>query len=140
VKPVVIDASAAATWLIPDERTAVAAQLYSDVMASPGLFRSPALWLWETSNILLMALRRGRVDAHGLQAGMALLADCPIEIDAPPDAHRRSQTMRLCEAHGLSYYDASYLELALRLNSQLASADRQLVNAAKACGIPCLEL
>ena len=48
--------------------------------------------------------------------------------------------MRLSEAHGLSFYDASYLELALRLNSQLASADRKLIHAAKSCGIPCLDL
>jgi predicted nucleic acid-binding protein len=139
-KPVVIDASAAAPWLIPDERTPVGAQLYMDVMASPGLFRAPALWLWETANILLVALRRGRIDPAGLQAGMALLGDCPLDIDALPDAHRRAQTMRLSEAHGLSFYDASYLELALRLNSQLASTDRKLMAAAKSCGIPCLDL
>jgi predicted nucleic acid-binding protein len=140
VKPVVIDASAAAPWLIPDERTPVAAQLYMDVLANPGLFRAPALWLWETSNILLSALRRGRIPPAGMEAGMQLLAQCPIELDSLPDAHRRAQTMRLSETHELTFYDAAYLELALRLNSQLASGDRQLVKAAKSCGIPCLEL
>ena len=46
----------------------------------------------------------------------------------------------LAQAHALSFYDASYLQLALRLNGQLASLDRALVQAAKNCGIPCLDL
>lgn len=139
-KPVVIDASAAAPWLIPDERTPVSDQLYADVIASDGIYRAPALWLWETSSILLVAHRRGRVGAEGLQAGMAVLSACPVDMDTLPDAHRRDQTMRLAEVHELSYYDAAYLELALRLNGQLASTDRRLVLAAKSCGISCLDL
>jgi len=139
-KPVVIDASAAAPWLIPDERTPVSDQLYADVIASDGVYRVPALWLWETSNVLLVAYRRGRVGDEALQSGMAMLAACPVDADAVPDAHRRDQTMRLAQVHGLTFYDAAYLELALRLNGQLASSDRQLVAAAKACGITCLDL
>jgi len=38
----------------------------------------------------------------------------------------------------LTFYDASYLELVLRLNGQLATLDRNLISAAKSCGIVCL--
>jgi predicted nucleic acid-binding protein len=140
LKPIVIDASAAAPWLIPEERTAVTDQLYADVAASSGLFHAPLLWFWETSNILLVSLRRGRITTAAMEESLALLAGCPVEMDAPPDAHRRAQIMRLAAVHNLSFYDATYLELALRLNSQLASADKALVAAAKRCGIPCLDL
>lgn len=139
-KPVVIDASAAAPWLIPEERTPVTDQLYADVMSSKGTYFAPALWLWETANILLVSFRRRRVDQGDFDAGLALLASCPVEFDALPDLHRRAQILRLANVHGLTFYDAAYLELALRLNGQLASADRQLVTAAKSCGIPCLDL
>jgi predicted nucleic acid-binding protein len=139
-KPVVIDASAAAPWLIPEERSAVTDQLFADVMSSRGTYFAPALWLWETANILLVSLRRRRVAQDGFDAGLGLLAACPVAFDALPDLHRRSQILRLANVHGLTFYDASYLELALRLNGQLASADRQLVAAAKSCGIPCLDL
>ena len=61
MRPTVIDASAAAPWFIPEERTAVTDQMYADVIASPGQFRAPSLWLWETSNILLVAFRRRRL-------------------------------------------------------------------------------
>ena len=140
MKPIVIDASAAAPWLIPEERTPVFEQLYADVKASKGLFHAPALWLWETANVMVSALRRRRLAQEDIDAGLTLLAGCPIEFDPLPDAHRRGQALRLAQVHGLTYYDAAYLELALRLNSQLASADKQLVAAAKSCGISCLDL
>ena len=57
--------------------------------------------------------------------------------DAAPNLHRRSQILRLAEAHTLSYYDASYLELVVRLNGTLVSRDVPLVHAAQACGISC---
>ena len=139
-KPIVIDASAAAPWFIPEDRSAVSEQMYADVMTSPGQFSAPSLWLWETSNILLAAFRRRRMTQDNLDAGLALLDACPIEFDPAPNLHYRSQTLRLAQAHSLSFYDASYLQLALRLNGQLASLDRTLINAAKVCGIPCLDL
>jgi predicted nucleic acid-binding protein len=74
-----------------------------------------------------------------MDGGLEILDGCPIQFDAPPNLHRRSQIMRMAQAHSLSFYDASYLELALRLNGQLASTDRKLVVAAKACGISCLD-
>ena len=140
MKPIVIDASAAAPWFIPEERTPVSDQLFAEIMASTDLFHAPALWLWETANVLLSALRRKRVRQEAMDAGLAMLAACPISFDSLPDPHRRAQTMRLAHVHSLTFYDAAYLELALRLNSQLASADKQLVSAAKKCGIHCLAL
>lgn len=50
------------------------------------------------------------------------------------------ETLRLARESGLTYYDAAYLELALRRGAQLASRDRQLVAAARAHGVECLEL
>jgi predicted nucleic acid-binding protein len=42
----------------------------------------------------------------------------------------------LAERHGLSTYDASYLELALRQGCGLITLDRALAEAANAAGIP----
>jgi predicted nucleic acid-binding protein len=61
-----------------------------------------------------------------------------VDIDPPPDMHRQAQVARLALTHGLTYYDAAYLELVLRLNGQLASRDRQLLAVARTCGIVCL--
>jgi predicted nucleic acid-binding protein len=135
VKPVVLDASAAAAWLIPDERTETADQFYVGVRTQAGRFHAPSLWHWETGNLLLMSFRRGRLEQAQLDQGLQLLAACLIEFDPPPDAHRRSQILRLAGAHQLTFYDAAYLELCLRLNSQIASTDKALLRAAQACGI-----
>jgi predicted nucleic acid-binding protein len=44
--------------------------------------------------------------------------------------------MNLARVHGLSSYDATYLELAQRLGATLASFDRQLNRTAARLGIP----
>ena len=44
-------------------------------------------------------------------------------------------TLPLAEEAGLSVYDASYLELAIRLGVTLVSADRKLCEAAKRAGV-----
>jgi predicted nucleic acid-binding protein len=43
--------------------------------------------------------------------------------------------MHLARAHNLSSYDASYLELAMRLGLPLATLDDKLKTAAKAVGV-----
>ncbi len=135
MKPVVIDASAAAAWLIPDEKTYAADQLYRLVATQADRFYAPSLWHWETGELLLISVRRGRLEPTLLDEGIGLLDACLIEFDPPPDAHRRRQILRLASAHQLSFYDAAYLELCVRLNSQLASTDRALQRAAQRCGI-----
>ena len=41
-----------------------------------------------------------------------------------PNLNRAAQIAGQARAHKLSFYDASYLELVLRLNGQLASKDK----------------
>ena len=67
-------------------------------------------------------------EALDFAAGLALRLD-----SAPVDMRSISA---LAERHGLSTYDASYLELALRLKCGLITLDRALVDAAAAAGVP----
>jgi PIN domain len=48
---------------------------------------------------------------------------------------RLARILALARRHGLSSYDATYLELAQRLGAALASFDRQLNQAARAIGV-----
>lgn len=45
-------------------------------------------------------------------------------------------TLSLAQAHGLTVYDAAYLELSQREGLPLASLDSDLVAAAKKSGVP----
>ncbi|MBI5277995.1 MAG: type II toxin-antitoxin system VapC family toxin [Burkholderiales bacterium] len=138
MKPIVIDPSAAAAWVMPDERLAAANDLYAQARTMPDLFHAPLLWLWEMGNVLVMGHRRKRLTAAEVEQGLELLASALIVFDPAPNPHRRSQIARLSLTHDLTFYDASYLELVLRLNGRLASRDRKLLDAAAACGIACL--
>ena len=137
MKPIVIDASAAAGWLIPDEQHDTGDLHYARARTRAGLYHAPALWIWEVGNTLVMAYRRNRLQRAHYERGLELVAQAQVEIDPVPTLHRRSQVLRLAEAHQLNYYDASYLELVVRLNGTLVSRDTALVRAAQACGIAC---
>ncbi|MBE7941205.1 MULTISPECIES: type II toxin-antitoxin system VapC family toxin [Ramlibacter] len=138
MKPIVIDASASAAWVMPDERNPAADELYLQARTEKDRFHAPALWPWEMGNMMVMGVQRERITADEVDAGLALVAGAHVTVEPPPDRHRQAQVARLALAHGLTYYDAAYLELVLRLNGQLASHDQQLLAAARACGIVCL--
>ena len=53
----------------------------------------------------------------------------PIFTDVLPDGEIRQRIYTIAQEHNLSYYDASYLELAHRYNLSLKTYDEDLVNA-----------
>lgn len=125
----VVDASIALTWCFEDEVSkateAIGARVDTDGAVVPNL------WKLEVANALLVAERRGRLDRHGVEQRLALLATLPISIDSDTDAIAWSDTILLARAERLTLYDAAYLELAIRRNVELASLDRDLRRAAK---------
>ncbi|MBL8291700.1 MAG: type II toxin-antitoxin system VapC family toxin [Bryobacterales bacterium] len=46
----------------------------------------------------------------------------------------------LANRHGLTVYDAAYLDLALRAGLPLASLDNALCNAARRCGVGLIQV
>lgn len=138
--PVVVDASVAAAWLLPDECSETAEDWFAQACADEGRFWAPALWCWEVGNLLLMAARRGRIAPGAVEAGLDLLLSTRVAIEDAPTPEQRRETLRLARESGLTFYDAAYLELAKRRSAQLASRDRQLIAAARARGVECLEL
>lgn len=73
---------------------------------------APALWVLECTNVLQSAQRRRRIDARRRAEIAAELGELPVRVDSStPDFVVLD---RLAAGHGLSAYDAAYLELALR--------------------------
>ena len=138
MKPIVVDSSAAGAWVLPDEVNDAAQALYLQAIEPGAAFHVPLLWSWEMGNMLVMGVKRDRISAEQLEQGLGLLANLQVQVDVPLSAHRQAQIARLALAHELTFYDATYLELVLRLNGQLASQDKKLIAAAKSCGIVCL--
>ena len=123
---------------MPDESNPAARDLYAQACADEGLFHAPGLWPWEMGNMLVMGHVRKRLTPAQVETGLGILGLAHVNLDQQLDAHRQAQVARLALTHGLTYYDACYLELVLRLNGQLASLDKRLLAAAKSCGIVCL--
>jgi predicted nucleic acid-binding protein len=128
VSDFVVDASVVLTWCFPDENSAEATRIL-DLMKTPGN-RSlvPAFFHQEVLNALLMGERRNRVTETAAREFMADILKLPF-APVSPDAVLIDAIQSLSRKHGLTAYDATYLEIAVRLRLPLASFDKALLRA-----------
>lgn len=130
----VLDGSITMIWGFEDEADPYAEAILSrmpDLQA-----HVPSIWPLEVANALLVGERRRRITPADSARFLAILDALPIAVDDETVAHAWADTMHLARAHNLSSYDASYLELAIRLGLPLAAQDGKLKTAAEAVGVP----
>lgn len=128
--PFVLDASVALAWCFEDEATPATDGLLHDL--SDGTALAPSLWAFEVANAFTVAQRRERISEAKVQLFAATLQALPIHI-APP--RPIAAITALAFAHGLSAYDAAYLDLAEQSGLPLAALDGRLRRAAAAAGV-----
>jgi len=121
-----------------DERT-LAISLVFNQIARHGAW-VPELWRIEVLNALNVGIRRGRIDAQDRRKVLDHLSSLPILFDGDTHRHCWTRTLQLADRHRLTVYDATYLEMAIRLALPLATLDRELRLAAQAEGIALLGL
>ena len=109
----VLDCSLTMAWYFRDESNAYAKAVRKGLTASTAVV--PGLWPLEVANVLVLAERRQRSTAADAAKWLSFLRLLPIRIDAETAARAWSDTLPLARSHGLSVYDAAYLELAVRL-------------------------
>ncbi|MCY4100101.1 MAG: type II toxin-antitoxin system VapC family toxin [Rhodobacteraceae bacterium] len=126
-KGVVVDASAVASWLLPDETNPFVLEKLIETQ-----FHAPWLFWAEIRNILIIAERRGRLIKSLFTETVVILDTISIEFDTIPSS---SLVLSLAQNHSLSVYDSLYLELALRLQHPLCTLDKKLAQVAKYEGI-----
>jgi predicted nucleic acid-binding protein len=126
---VVVDASIAAAWLLPEEDSDAAEAV---ILALSDRAPVPSLFWHEGRNIFVMAQRRGRIVAGEPAAAIGRLRRLPLE-DA--GAGSGSAVLALAIAHGLIAYDAVYLALAQERGLPLATLDQKLAQAARCEGV-----
>jgi predicted nucleic acid-binding protein len=129
----VLDGSAALAWCFDDESTAPVDAIMLKV-ANEGAV-TPSLWRFEVANGLQTAIRRKRIDVAYRDRMLDNLAALNIRIDAESDSYVWSATAQLAAVHGLTVYDAAYLELAQRRRLPLATLDAALARAAEQAGV-----
>lgn len=124
--PFVVDASMAASWLLPDERAPASLRAYARLAEDSALV--PQLWWYEIRNTFVMGERRGRTNAEQTRTAISLLAALPIAFDQ--ECVERD-LLYFAREHRLTVYDAAYLELAARFTLPLATLDRAMASAAR---------
>ena len=90
------------------------------------------------ANVLLVATRHGRIEAGMWSALVEQIGRLPLETDSETGARALTDALRLAREHGLTVYDAVYLELALRRRLPLATLDIDLTAAARRTGVEVL--
>lgn len=133
----VLDASMALSWLLPDEASEVSVAVQAEVAKSRDVWVA-AHWRLEVANSLCMAERRKRLDATGIAQAVALFTQLPVRVDPETNDRASAETLSLARQHTLSVYDAAYLELALRRGATLATLDGPLRAVSKKLGVPIL--
>jgi len=134
----VLDNSVAMRWLLVTEKASdqdYADQVLESLVTTDAWV--PDLWHLEACNVLSGAEKRLEINLGEIEKFVAQLEKLPIRIDPLTAQQSFNRTLALGRAYGLSSYDASYLELAIRQNMPIATLDKALLKAAKHSGLTC---
>ena len=119
----VVDASVAAKWLFAEPHSEQAASLLTngeDLLTVDLLFAEIGNVAWK------------KLDREGLsyQDAAHALADLrEIDLAVHPVAELMEKALKIAQDHKRSFYDASYLALAMREDVPLITADLRFYNA-----------
>jgi predicted nucleic acid-binding protein len=123
----ILDCSVAMAWCFEDEVTDYSEAVLERLKTNKAFV--PVIWSLEVANVLLFAERKTRLSHAKTIAFMESLRHLPIVYDINSQV-AMSTTFEIARETGLTIYDASYLELALRLQLPIATLDKALRKAA----------
>ena len=129
----VIDASVIISWYNPDEQNDYAKDILFCLEKEQAI--TPCLCCFEVNNVLRVLEKKGKVSSLSVDKALVSIDRLRIIRDSAPTGFTMPLILRISREHGLTVYDACYLELAVRLNLPLASLDDELVKAAQAAKI-----
>ncbi|WP_420477702.1 PIN domain-containing protein [Brevundimonas sp. FT23028] len=132
----VVDASAAASWLLASQATPSAMDLLDRIETFE--LTAPHVFQWEIGNLLVRQTRRE--PDFDLSGAFAVLDSFKI-VSAPPVGREGVQALaHIAASRGLSLFDAGYLWLAMEQDAAVVSRDGELLAAATAAGLPVFDL
>ncbi len=124
---IVLDNSVVMNWAFEAERLPSCMQLLEKMQNGEVEACVPGLWVYEYSNVLLTAERKGKYSRTQSDAFSELLALLPVVLLPVPES---GVLMETGSKYELTAYDAAYLFLALKRNLPLATLDKKLRLAA----------
>ena len=130
----VLDNSVAMRWCFENTSTPYSEEVLEQLLVGQQA-HVPVLWLYEVVSVLAKAQRTASTTAEKVHAFLEDLRSLDIIVDDESFGHIFGDVHRLAVEHGLTGYDAAYLELAVRKGLPLATLDEDLQKAAPVAGV-----
>jgi predicted nucleic acid-binding protein len=130
----VVDASVVLTWCFPDENAELADKV-AHMFKKGDSAIAPSFWPHEVLNALLVGEKRKRISAALVRTFLLDLAALPIVLHGLDAADVFTRVRSLSIEHGLTVYDAAYLDLAKASGLPLATLDEDLIRACVSAGV-----
>jgi predicted nucleic acid-binding protein len=129
---IVVDTSVLMKWVKTRNESLVkeARRLLAGIERKAVEVHVPALLLYEVGNILIL---KTDLEPAALDDALSDLEGLPFVV-APPATPLLRQAARLGKRFRLTFYDASFLALAVELDCPLVTADRALFDRAQSLG------
>ncbi len=132
----VLDCSITMAWVYADETTPAVREVFERMVTRGAWVTS--LWRLEVANVLEMGVRRDRHTAGFRDSTLGDLALLPVTTDEETELHAWGATLGLATRHGLTLYDATYLDLAQRRGLPRATLAGAWRRAGHAVGVALL--
>lgn len=129
MKVIIIDASVAAKWLLPDEQEGIALKIKNDFKHRNVYINVPITIFLEINNLLKSAYKSKRINYKQAINLNKRFLDLEFVVHSQKDLMK--MTLQLATSLDISSYDASYIALAQALKSPFYTADKALIQKAK---------
>ncbi|MFZ2852496.1 MAG: type II toxin-antitoxin system VapC family toxin [Rhodocyclaceae bacterium] len=123
----VVDNSIAVAWVYPKQATEYTEKLLE--LSGSGTLHTAFIWPAEFTNTASVMVNRGLLSDDLGREMISMIKSFGFVVDRDPADP--CKLYQLSQEYRLSAYDASYLELAIRMEIPLATRDAELANAAK---------
>jgi predicted nucleic acid-binding protein len=132
---VVVDASVAVKWVIPEDYSEEALMLLRDHLEGRVEAYAPGMMLVEAASALRRYVLRGILGGDKALQALGLIRKAGVSLVG--DGDLAGEALRLSLELGVTVYDAAYLALAARLGAVFYTADEKLLSnpAVEATGL-----
>lgn len=138
----VLDNSVVMRWLFNDggiKDRGYSEDILNLIVAGAHRPITPGVWPLEIANVISRAESMGQIEEMRSAHFLEIIREMKIDNEPISQDITFGSVLHLARVYKLSSYDASYLELAMRYSTPLATLDKGLIAAMKKVGVPRLE-